>query len=318
VKQPGAGCVRTPSPWLARSRLALTVGLLGLLCGCDAEGPTAGENTAGAGAAAAGGSNAGTGAGAAGGMGAIAGNGGAAAGGAAATSNGGAAAGGAAATGNGGAAGGGISAGGNSGAAGSGGTPPVSGAGNGGSGGAAGAGQGGGTFVLTSPAFDGVAGCSVENPKPCDVFPDENVSYMGNANISPELRWTSVPPGTQSLALVLVDATFGQAHWVLWNIPANITMLAANVPKDTAMPAVPAGARQTNANFAAEGDGYFGPHIPCNVFQFELHALSTSAFSPKEPQSAGLVYIELQELGDDVLGIAKLTGRSNDYMMTCE
>jgi Raf kinase inhibitor-like YbhB/YbcL family protein len=141
---------------------------------------------------------------------------------------------------------------------------------------------------------------------------------MGNANISPELRWTGVPAGTQSLAIVLFDATFGQPHWVVWNIPANVTMLAANVPKDTAMPAMPAGARQTNANFAPDGDGYFGPHIPCNVFRFELHALSTSTFSPKEPESAGLVYVELQELGAPVLGIAKLNGRSNDYGMTCE
>jgi hypothetical protein len=141
---------------------------------------------------------------------------------------------------------------------------------------------------------------------------------MGNANVSPELRWTSVPEGTQSFALVLQDVTFGQAHWVMWNIPASVTMLAANVPKDTAMPPVPAGARQANAIFATAGDGYFGPHIPCNVFRFELHALSTSTFSPKEPESAGLVYIELQELGDPVLGIATLTGRSNDYTMTCE
>src|SRR5687768_18336544 len=48
--------------------------------------------------------------------------------------------------------------------------------------------------------------------------------------------------------------------------------------------------------------GYFGPHIPCNVFQFVLYALSVSTFSPMEPESAVLVGIELQELGDPVLG----------------
>jgi hypothetical protein len=187
---------------------------------------------------------------------------------------------------------------------------------NGGSSGAVG---GNGSFTITSPAFRNIEGCSVDNPSPCDVFPDENVSYMEHANLSPELHWTGAPSGTQSFAIVLVDATFGQAHWVLWNIPASVTMLPANVAKDTAMPAVPAGSQQANANFATEeGDGYFGPHLPCNVFEFVSYALATDTFSPMDPESAVLVAIELQELGDPVLGSAKLTGRSNDYMMMCE
>jgi Raf kinase inhibitor-like YbhB/YbcL family protein len=159
----------------------------------------------------------------------------------------------------------------------------------------------------------------VDNPSPCEVFPDENVSYMSHANESPELGWTGAPAGTQSFAIVLFDVTFGQAHWVVWNIPASVGMLAANVPKDTAMLANPAGARQANANFATEeADGYFGPHLPCNVFEFQLYALSMETFSPMDPESAVLVSIELQELGEPVLGVARLTGRSNDYMMTCE
>jgi Raf kinase inhibitor-like YbhB/YbcL family protein len=185
-------------------------------------------------------------------------------------------------------------------------------------GGIAGSAAGGGTFTLESPAFRDVAGCSLENPKACEVFPDEHVSYMDRPNISPELRWSGAPAGTQSFALVLFDVSYGQTHWAIWNIPANVTLLAANVPKDTAMPATPAGSRQSNANFAMGGDGYFGPHVPCNVFRFVLYALSVSSFSPMDPESAVLVGIQLQELGDPVLGSATLTGRSNDYMMICE
>jgi phosphatidylethanolamine-binding protein (PEBP) family uncharacterized protein len=152
--------------------------------------------------------------------------------------------------------------------------------------------------------------CSVESPSGCDVFSAENVSYMDNANVSPELHWTGAPPGTQSFALVLFDVTFGQAHWVLWNIPAAATALAANVAKDTATPPTPAGSRQANANFATTGgDGYFGPHVPCNVFELQLYALSMSPFSPMDPDSSVLVAIELQELGAAVLGVAKLAGR---------
>jgi hypothetical protein len=142
---------------------------------------------------------------------------------------------------------------------------------------------------------------------------------MDNPNISPELHWTDAPPGTQSFALVLFDVTFGQAHWALWNIPKDATMLAADVSKDTSTPATPPGSQQATANFATGTEGYFGPHIPCNVFEFQLYALSTSTFSPMNPDSSVLVSIELSDLmGDPVLGVAKLTGRSGDYSLTCE
>ncbi len=196
----------------------------------------------------------------------------------------------------------------------------------GGSGGAAGAsgGAGGGTapgetFTLRSPAFDNVDGCSVETPEACEAFPAANVSYMGNANLSPELAWTAAPAGTQSFALVLFDVTYGQAHWALWNIPGTVTSLPANVAQDTATPPVPAGSRQANANFATNGgDGYFGPHMPCNVFALELYALASSSLSPMDPTSSVLVSIELQELGAEVLGVARLTGRGGPASAACE
>jgi len=151
------------------------------------------------------------------------------------------------------------------------------------------------------------------------VFPDENVSFGERPNLSPELSWTGVPPGTQSFAVVLMDVTYGQAHWALWNIPGDVRMLARDVPKDTATPPNPPGSRQATANFATHGgDGYFGPHVPCNFYEFQLYALATPTFSPTEPESAVLVSIELQELGEPVLGLAKLGGRSDDYGMTCE
>jgi phosphatidylethanolamine-binding protein (PEBP) family uncharacterized protein len=174
-------------------------------------------------------------------------------------------------------------------------------------------------FVLTSPALESTPGCSVDTPRACDVFPDANVSYGTNANRSPELHWTGVPPGTQSFALVLFDATFGQAHWALWNVPASALGLAADVVQSSPTPPTPPGSRQANANFATTSeDGYFGPHVPCNVFELQLYALSLPQFSPQEPESAVLVSIELLDLGAPVLGVAKLTARSNDYMTTCE
>lgn len=184
-------------------------------------------------------------------------------------------------------------------------------------GGAAGSG-GTSTFFLTSPAFENVDGCSAETPSPCDLIPDENVSYMDQANVSPELSWTGAPAGTQSYALALFDVTYGQAHWVLWNIPADTLMLTSNVPQDTKMPAVPAGSEQANANFAdTSTDGYFGGHMPCNVMEFQLFALSVPTFTPADTDSAVLIHIELQKLEAELLGVTRLRGRVADYGMTC-
>src|SRR5690606_39944714 len=96
--------------------------------------------------------------------------------------------------------------------------------------------------------------CSPATPESCGVFPKENTSYQGNANISPELTWDNVPPGTQSFALKLTDVTFGQPLWAIWNIPGDATSLPAGIPGDSPTPAVPAGASQTSATFV-EGDG---------------------------------------------------------------
>lgn len=172
---------------------------------------------------------------------------------------------------------------------------------------------GGSSFVLTSPAFENVEGCSETDVDVCDVFPDENVVYLENSDLSPELHWAGVPEGTKSFAVALRDVSYGQTHWMLWNVPGDATTLLANVAQDTANPAVPAGSQQANANFATTSEhGYYGPHNPCNVYEFEVYALAKSEFSPMDAESAVLIWIELSELGnDEVLGVARLRGRGN-------
>lgn len=179
----------------------------------------------------------------------------------------------------------------------------------------------GGTFTLSSPAFENKAGCAKDMATPCAVFPEENVSYMQEVastteNISPELNWTGVPAGTKSFAVVLQDLTNGLAHWVLWNIAGTATKLEKNVPKSSAMPAMPAGAQQSNASFA-DGNGYIGPGSRCNVYEFVVYALSRPMFSPAPATDAGQVRTQLQALGADILGTASLRGRAN-YMMMCQ
>lgn len=177
-------------------------------------------------------------------------------------------------------------------------------------------GGGGQAFTLSSPAFEGVADCSATNASVCDVFPDENISYMQSPNISPALDWVGAPSGTQSFVVGLVDLTYAQPLWAIWNIPADLSGLPANIEKDTATPATPAGTRQSNATFA-EGDGYFGPESACNVYQFVVYALSTPMLSPTQPEYVAVVLGEVEALGDVILGSARLSARSN-YGMMCE
>jgi len=196
-------------------------------------------------------------------------------------------------------------AGGKAGAAGSGGA-----AGGGGKGGSG----GGGAFALTSPALTNMAGCGTGTMAAmCDVFPNENIQWMSNMNISPELTWTGAPAGTMSFAMVLQDLTNGMAHWVLWNIPASTTMLPSNVDKTDATPPVPAGSQQCSIG---QGDGYFGPGSACNVYEFVVYALSVPTFSPTQNTNQTQVRMQLQALGAQILGTASLRGRSN-YMMMC-
>jgi phosphatidylethanolamine-binding protein (PEBP) family uncharacterized protein len=192
--------------------------------------------------------------------------------------------------------------------AGAGGLSGATGAGGAGTAGSAGSASGG-TFTVTSPDFMNVAGCSQTMQAVCDTFPPELASYMSGPNVSPELDWTGVPTGTQSFAVLLQDLVNGQAHWALWNIPGSATMLAADVPKTSNMPATPAGSQQTSASFAS-GDGYFGPGSACNVYEFMVFALAMAKFTPASTTDANAVRTALMALDDtQLLGTASVRGR---------
>jgi hypothetical protein len=74
---------------------------------------------------------------------------------------------------------------------------------------------------LTSPAF--AAGGRIP------------AKHTGEAeNVSPALAWSDAPEGTRSFAVVCHDpdaplvtgGRYGYVHWVLYNIPGNVTSLA--------------------------------------------------------------------------------------------
>ncbi len=91
---------------------------------------------------------------------------------------------------------------------------------------------------------------------------------------SPLLRWTDLPKGTRSIALVCddPDAPGGNwVHWILFGLPPQITELPEGVPT---MGDLPSGARQGKNSFGKIG--YGGPCPPkgsAHRYFFNLYAL---------------------------------------------
>src|SRR5438874_2565254 len=82
-------------------------------------------------------------------------------------------------------------------------------------------------------------------------------------NLSPALSWQGGPAATKSYAVTIYDPDAptgsGWWHWVVFNIPASTTRLAAGAG-DAAKNLLPAGAVQGNTDFGAPG--YGGPCPP--------------------------------------------------------
>jgi len=114
---------------------------------------------------------------------------------------------------------------------------------------------------LSSPAF--AEGQSIPARHTCD-----------DADTSPPLSWTGVPPAAKSLALIFddPDAPVGTwVHWVLYNLPVAVTQLPEGVP---ATEHIPQGAQQGQNDFRRLG--YGGPCPPPGKphrYFFRIYAL---------------------------------------------
>jgi Raf kinase inhibitor-like YbhB/YbcL family protein len=93
-------------------------------------------------------------------------------------------------------------------------------------------------------------------------------------NVSPPLKWSGVPAGAKSLALIMddPDAPAGTwVHWVLYDLPPGTTELPEDLPKSQY---VAGGAKQGLNDFRHLG--YGGPSPPPGKphrYFFKLYAL---------------------------------------------
>ena len=119
------------------------------------------------------------------------------------------------------------------------------------------------SIQLTSSAF------AEGNPIPAKYTCD-------GEDVSPPLKWSSMPEGTKSLALISddPDAPVGTwVHWVIYGIPPDATELQEGVPTSEVLTN---GAKQGITDF--KRIGYGGPCPPPggpHRYFFKLYALDT-------------------------------------------
>ena len=130
--------------------------------------------------------------------------------------------------------------------------------------------------------------------------------------VSPELRWTNAPPGTQSLVLYFHDpdvarnkTTDDQVHWVVWNIPATATGLPEGVPPGAQRP-------DGSHQISASGPQYRGPGAPAtgpvHHYTFEVFALDTKLDVPASTDAFETRANVIKAMQGHVLGKAVYVG----------
>ena len=122
-------------------------------------------------------------------------------------------------------------------------------------------------LTLTSPAF--ANGEEIPTRLTCH-----------GTDVSPPLRWSGIPDGTRSLALIVDDPDAPDpaapkrvfVHWVLWDVPTSTTELR----EDASGKALPDGARE-GTNDGGE-QGWMGPCPPIGRHRYfhKLYALDTT------------------------------------------
>lgn len=130
---------------------------------------------------------------------------------------------------------------------------------------------GAGEFTLTSPAF-------AEG----DAIPVDNSCY--GANVSPQLDWANAPAEALSFAVFFKDLTIDFEHSAIFDIPADLDGLPADVDK-TAMPADVPGATQPRSY--ANMFGYAGP-CPgsAHTYEFTVYAIDVANLAEIDQNSS--------------------------------
>lgn len=136
-------------------------------------------------------------------------------------------------------------------------------------------------------------------------------------NISPALHWSGAPPGTKSFAVTLFDpdAEVGRGwwHWIIYDIPANVTELPKNAGS-IKLGLAPKGSIQTATDFGTPG--YGGPCPPKgddeHRYIFKLYALDCDKLPAKRESVAIPMHLHFHSLAQATLtGVYDRPGTSS-------
>jgi Raf kinase inhibitor-like YbhB/YbcL family protein len=128
-------------------------------------------------------------------------------------------------------------------------------------------------------------------------------------NISPTLRWSNAPAGTKSFAVTAYDPDAptgsGWWHWVVYNIPATATELAAGAGNPNGR-SLPRGAVQGTTDFGTRGyGGPCPPPGPAHHYHFTVFALKVDKIDVPGNATAAMVGFNLNA---NKLATARVTG----------
>ena len=98
------------------------------------------------------------------------------------------------------------------------------------------------SIELSSTAFNRIRRIPIEHACPSNKTNPNLGDIRDGGNLSPPLAWTGAPEGTVSLVLVMEGieprADEPNVHWLVWNIPAEVTELPAGTPTTTLLASI--------------------------------------------------------------------------------
>ncbi len=115
--------------------------------------------------------------------------------------------------------------------------------------------------------------------------------------VSPELKWSNVPPGTQSFVINMLDpdvsiqrGTETQPHWIVWNIPGTATGMPEGVKVGGDLPDGSHQISATGPQYRGPGAAANGPlhHYTFEVYALDVPKLDVTASAATTPVNAAL------------------------------
>ena len=131
-------------------------------------------------------------------------------------------------------------------------------------------------------------------------------------DVSPPLEWSGVPEGTKSLALIAEDPDHEAGlwvHWVMYNMPADLTGVPEGVPTSTAV--LPDGTTQGSNDH--KRTGYSGPCPPAEKVPYPGANVSAARHAGLAPMPPHQYYFRLYALDTE---LALAPGATKDELVT--